>query len=82
VAIRALRTDVLENQVGVALNAIHLLVHAAEGIPGQIVVELGIGPYGLPACVCMAIGTRRRKRAMWVGDFGLGRINAGSDRGT
>ena len=82
VAIRALRADVLEDQASVALNAIHFLVHAAEGVPGQIVVELGIGPYGLPACVCVTVCTRRRKRPMRVGDLGLGRIYAGSDRGT
>ena len=82
VAIRALGADVLENQVRMALNAIHFFVHAAQGIPGQIVIELGIRPYGLPACVCMAVGTRRRKRAMRIGDFGFGCIYAGSDRGT
>ena len=82
VAIRALRADVLEDQASVALNAIHFLVHAAEGVPGQIVVELGIGPYGLPACVCVTVCTRRRKRAMWIGDLGLGRVHAGSDRRT
>ena len=82
VAIGALRTDVLEDQIRVALNAIHFLVHAAERIPGQIVVELGIGPYRLPACVGVAIGTRRCKRTMRVGDLGLGRIYAGCDRGT
>jgi len=49
VAIGALGTDVLEDQIRVALNASHFLVHAAEGISGQIVVELGIGSYGLPA---------------------------------
>ena len=82
VAIGALGTDVLEDQIRVALNASHFLVHAAEGISGQIVVELGIGPYGLPACVRMAVGTRSRKRAMRIGDLGLGRIYALSNRGT
>jgi hypothetical protein len=82
VAIGALGADVLEYQVGVALNASNFLVHAAKGIPGQIVIELGIGPYGLPACVRVAVGTRGRKRAMWIGDLGLGRSYTGSDGGT
>ncbi len=81
VAIGTLGTDVLEDQIRVALNAIDFFVHAAEGIPGQIVVELGIGTNGLPACVRVAVGTRGRKRAMRIGDLGLGRIYTLSDRG-
>lgn len=81
-AIGTLGTDVLENQIGVALSAGHFLVHAAKGIPGQIVVKLGIGPNGLPACVGVAVGTRGRKRAVRISDLGFGRIYTLSDRGT
>jgi hypothetical protein len=42
VTIGALRTYVFENQARVALAATHVLVHAAQGISGQVVIEFRI----------------------------------------
>jgi hypothetical protein len=48
VTIRTLRTYIFENQGGVAVGAVHVLMHAAQRVSGQVVIELGIGPYRLP----------------------------------
>jgi hypothetical protein len=48
VTIRTLRTYVFEYQAGVAVGAAHVLMHAAQRVSGQIVIEFGIGPYRLP----------------------------------
>jgi hypothetical protein len=71
-AVAALRTHVLEHHAGVALTATYVLVHAAQRISGQIVVECGIGADRLPACVGMTIGARCGDRTMGIGHLGLG----------
>jgi len=82
VALRALRTYVFENQVRVAFAAAHVLVHAAQGIPGEIVIELRISPDRLPAGVGMAICARNGKRAVGIGYLGLGYAYACSYTGS
>jgi hypothetical protein len=42
VTIGALRTHIFEDQAGVALAAPYVLVHAAQGISGQVVIEFRI----------------------------------------
>ena len=82
VAIGTLGADVLEDHTGMALGASHFLVHAAQRIPSQIMIELRIGPYGLPACRGMAIRARNRNRTMRIGDLGLRCLDADGDTGT
>jgi hypothetical protein len=48
-AVCALGADVFEDQVGVTLDAIHFLVHAAKWISSQVVIKFGIGSDGFPA---------------------------------
>jgi len=56
VTIRAPSADVAEYQLGVALDAFHLDVHAAQGISGlPVVIELGDCADRFPACLCVAI---------------------------
>jgi hypothetical protein len=63
--------DVFENQAGVAFGAGHLLMHTAQGISGLVVVELGIGPDGRPACVGVAILAGRGEWSVRICHFGL-----------
>jgi hypothetical protein len=56
-----------------ALNAIHLRVHAAQRIAGFIVVEFRNGADRLPTCLCMAILARDRKRTVGAARLGIGR---------
>jgi hypothetical protein len=72
VALRTLRTHLLEHQVGVALRARNLSMHPAQRIASRIVVKLGVGSDGLPAHAGVAILTRCGDRAMGVGYLRLG----------
>ena len=55
VTVRAPRAYVAEYQLGMALGAIHLGVHAAQGIAGLVVVEFRNRADRFPARLCMAI---------------------------
>jgi len=56
VTVRAPTTDIAEYQLGMALDAIHLDVHAAQRVGGLLVViELRNCPDRFPTCLCMAI---------------------------
>ena len=56
VTVRAPRAYVAEDQLGMALDAIHLDVHAAQRITGLlVVVEFRNRPDRFPAGLCMAI---------------------------
>jgi len=55
VTVRAPRAYVAEYQLGMALGAIHLGVHAAQGIAGLVMVELRNRADRFPARLCMAI---------------------------
>lgn len=55
VAIGAMHTDVLEYEVGVALGAGNLLVHAAQRVACAVVVKLGNLTNGFPARVGVAV---------------------------
>ena len=72
VAIRALLADIFEDQAGMTLVAAYFFVHAAQGIPRLVMVELGVGSNWLPTCVSVAILTRDRERTMGIGHLGLG----------
>lgn len=76
VAISASFTYVLENEAGVALGASNLLVHAAQGVAGLVVIEFRIGSDGLPTGVGVTVLAR-------YGDWPMGIRNLGlrSDRG-
>jgi len=64
VAVCALRAYVAEYRFGVALNAIHLCVHASQGVARFIVVEFWNRADRLPTGLRMAILTRNRKRTV------------------
>ena len=81
VAIRAARTYILEHHAGMALAATHVLVHAAQRISGQVVIEFGIGSDRFPACIAVAVGARNGERPMGIGYLGLG-TDAHTYRGT
>lgn len=70
-AIGAVRAYVLEHQLGVAIRACHLLVHASQGVTGLVVVELRVGADWFPTRVGVAILACNRDWAVRVGDFGL-----------
>ena len=46
-------------------------MHAAQRIPSQIMIELGIGPHRLPACRGVTIRARDRNRTVRTGDLGF-----------
>ena len=48
VAIGAIFSNVGEDRFGVALHALHFFVHAAEGVIGFVVIELGNRANGTP----------------------------------
>jgi hypothetical protein len=66
VAVRASRTDVREHQLGMALHALDLLVHPAEGITGFIVAKFRNAAYGLPTDGGVAVFARNIDRAVGV----------------
>lgn len=72
VTIRALRTYVLENQVRMALAATHVLVHAAEGISGKVVIEFRICSDRFPTAVGVTICAWHGNGAVRICHLGLG----------
>ncbi len=82
VAIGALRADVLENHAGMTLCACHFLMHAAQRIASQIVIEIRIGSDGFPACIGVAFGAGNRNRTVRIGDLGLRCFDAAGDTRT
>lgn len=77
VAIGAVGTHVLEDQVGVAPGAANSLVHAAQRIPGLIVIEFGIGADRRPTGIRVAVLAGRRDGTVRIRDFGLRTSDAG-----
>ena len=76
VAISAGLTYVLEDEAGVALGASNLLVHAAQGVAGLVVIEFRIAANWLPTGVGMTVLARRCDWPMGIRHLGLR-----SDRG-
>ncbi len=76
VTIGAILSNVSENRSGVASRASDLFVHATKRVPRGVVIELGNGANGGPACVCVAIftgkseGTMRTSARLPLGDCG------------
>jgi hypothetical protein len=64
VAVRAIFPDIREDRLDVALRAGNILVHAAKGISRGVVIELRNGANRNPACICVAVLARNRKRAV------------------
>ena len=62
VAIRAFRPDVAENQFRMTGGAGHLLVHAAQRIPGLVMIELRDTADGLPTAESVTILARNVQR--------------------
>jgi len=81
-AIGALGADVFEDHAGVTLGAWHFLMHAAQRVSGQIMIEIRIGPDGLPACGGVTIRAGDRNRTMRIGDLGSRRLDADGYTGT
>ena len=71
-AVGALRTYIFEDQARVTLSAANVLVHAAKGISGQVMIELGIRSDRFPTGVRMTICARNGERTMRIGYLGLG----------
>ena len=69
-AIGTLGAHVLKDQTGVALHTANLLVHAAQRVACQIVIEFGIGTDGPPACIGVAFLARDGERSMRIRHFG------------
>lgn len=82
VTVRALRSNLFEDQIGMALRTGNLGVHAAQRIAGQIVIKFRIRADWFPACVGMAVLARNCNWAMRIGDFGLRTTNLRSRRVT
>lgn len=70
-AIGARGAHVPENQAGVAFHAANLGMHSPQRESGGIVIEFGIRPNRLPACICVAALARSRNRAMRIRDLRL-----------
>jgi hypothetical protein len=66
VAVGAPGADILENQIGMALRAGDLLVHAAQRIPRLVVLELRVRPDRLPTRVGVAALARDGKRPVGI----------------
>ncbi len=64
VTVRAVRARIGEHHLGVALGASHILVQAAQGIAGLVVIELGNCPDRLPPHRGVAVLTRDAQVAM------------------
>ena len=62
VAIGAILSHVGKHTLEMALRAGNLLVHAAQGVAGLVVVEFRDSADGAPACVGVAILTRNGQR--------------------
>ena len=60
-AIGAVLAHVRENGFGVASRAGYFFVHAAQRVPGCVVIEFGNGANGGPASVRVAIFTGNRE---------------------
>jgi hypothetical protein len=60
VAVLTILSHIGENRSQVALGAIYLLVHAAQRIPGFVVIKLGIGSDGLPCRRGVTVFARHR----------------------
>lgn len=58
VAIRAARADVREDKIGMALVAIHFLVHAAQRVARQVVIKLRNTADGFPTRIRVAVLAR------------------------
>jgi hypothetical protein len=61
VAVLAVLPHVGEHRLNVALRALHLLVHAAKGIPGFVVIEFWNRTDGFPGCGGVAVFAGNRK---------------------
>lgn len=70
VAVGTLRTDILENHAGMALIATDVLMHATQGITGQVVIKFGIRTYWFPTRIGVAVSAWSGKRAMGIGHLG------------
>jgi len=68
----ALRAHVLEHHAGVALRAGHALVHAAQRIAGQIMIEIRLGTDRLPTVIGVAVRAWNGNGAVGIGHLGLG----------
>lgn len=71
VAIGAMGAHLLEHQARMALRALHLFMHSAQGITGLVMIEFRMSADWLPAGVGMAVLARNRERAVRVGHLGL-----------
>lgn len=77
VTICARGADFFEDQAGVALGARNLGVHAAQGVAGLVVIELGIGADRFPACVTVTLLARSGDGPVRVGDLCLRTTDGG-----
>ena len=82
VTVGTLRADILENHAGMALIAADVLMHATQGITGQIVIKFWIRTYWFPTRIGVTVSARSGKRAMGIGDLGPGGANPFAYAGT
>lgn len=73
VAVRAMRAYVMEYERRVAPGAADVFVHAAQGVTGVVVIELGDGADGLPTGVGVAVLAGNGEGAVRIGYFGTRR---------
>jgi hypothetical protein len=66
VTIRAVLANVGKNRLGMARNAFHVFVHAAQGITRLAVIEFRYGADGPPAGRGVAVLARDPEWAVWV----------------
>ena len=59
-------SNVGENQPNVTFSAAHGLVHAAQGIFGQIVIEFGNSADGFPCGRCVTVLARNAQVTVWT----------------
>lgn len=80
VAIRTSRAGVLENQIRVALLAVHFRVQTAQGVAGPVVIELGNAANRFPTGVRMAVFAGNADRAVRVAGELLTRLGGSLPR--
>ena len=66
VTVRAILSDACKNRLAMALDALHLLVHATQRIVGLVVVKLGNRTDRAPGGSRVAVLARHGQWTMWV----------------
>jgi hypothetical protein len=80
VAVLAASAHVAEHRFHMALRAGHILVQAAQGVTGLVVIEFRNGANWLPALSGMAVLAGNIQIAVWAMGFGRALVRPAHER--